>query len=266
MLQDESLKKIVDFPDANEVFPGVDIAGGVCYFLWDKEHSGNCEIINNFKGQVNISTRRLNEFEILIRHGKSVSIIHKIRSLNESTLSEQVSSAKPFGLRTFVRPSEKGDIILKWNGGEGPYKSENVEVGREMIDKWKVITSKVSYDHGGQPDKNGMRRVFSILDILPPKTICTETYLVVGVYEDKKEAFHLANYLKTKFVRFLVAQLSFSQDIFKDKFLFVPIQDFKEAWTDEKLYDKYGLNKDEIVFIDSMIRPMDLTKNDRDYE
>ena len=259
MLNDDRIRKLVDFENASEVFPGVDIAGGVCYFLWERDSHGLCEVTNVRNGEENMSVRALNEFPTFIRHSKAVSIIHKVLAKKERCMSEQVSSAKPFGLRTFVRPQENGDLKLRWNGGEGPYQSKDISIVNEMIDKWKVITSKVSYDHAGLPDKNGMRRVFSIIDILPPKTICTETYLVVGYFDDIQQATNLYNYLRTKFVRFLIAQLSFSQDIFKEKFTFVPMQDFNEPWTDEKLYAKYGLTSDEIAFIKSMVRPMDIT-------
>jgi site-specific DNA-methyltransferase (adenine-specific) len=166
-----------------------------------------------------------------------------------------VSSAKPFGLRTFARPQKRGDILLRWHSGEGPYERSKVPAGQEMIDQWKVITSKVSYDHAGLPDKNGMRKVFSIVDIMPPGTICTETYLVVGSYKDEKSAHNLLAYIKTRFVRFLVSQLAFSQDIFKTKFLFVPQLDMKKRWKDPDLYARYGLTEDEVVFIESKIRP-----------
>jgi len=256
MLNDEQIRKIVDYSDASECFPGVDIAGGICYFFWEKDSSGSCEIVNIHNGQESKSIRKLNEFDTLIRYSSAVSIIRKVQSRNEKSMSLQVSSAKPFGLRTFVRPSKKGDLLLRWNGGEGPFERKNVFVGNEMIDEWKVITSKVSYDHAGQPDKNGMRRVFSIVDILPPGTICTETYLVVGRFKDESKAKKLASYLRTRFVRFLVSQLSFSQDIFKEKFLFVPLLDIDKEWTDDLLYKRYGLTEDEIAFIESMVRPM----------
>ncbi len=122
------------------------------------------------------SVRPLNEFPTLIRHGQAVSIIRKVRAKNEKSMSERVTSRKPFGLATNARPMKNGDLILRWQNGEGPFKREDITVGLEMIDKWKVITSKVSYDHAGQPDRNGMRKVLSIVDILPPGHICTETY------------------------------------------------------------------------------------------
>lgn len=258
MLSDDRIRKIVDYEDASECFPGVDIAGGICYFLWERDSSGPCEVVNKHSGTETVSIRALNEFGTFIRHSQAVPIIRKVLAKKEKNMSIQVSSAKPFGLRTFVRPLRKGDLLLRWNGGEGPYERKKVTIGNEMIDKWKVITSKVSYDHAGLSDKNGMRRVFSIVDVLPPRTICTETYLVVGYYTNEQLAWNLANYLRTRFVRFLVAQLSFSQDIFKEKFLFVPLLDMSMSWTDELLYKRYGFTMEEILFIESKIRPMEL--------
>ncbi len=257
MLGDDRIRKLVDYEDASEVFPGVDIAGGICYFLWERDSRGPCEVTNVHNNETVVSLRLLNEFPTFIRHGQAVPIIRKVLAKGEKSMSEQVSSRKPFGLPTNARPMKRGDLILRWNNGEGPYARKDVMIGTEMIDKWKVITSKVSYDHGGQPDKNGMRKVLSIVDILPPKTICTETYIVAGVFENRVEAERLAQYLRTRFVRFLVAQLSFSQDITKDRFFFVPTLKMNTQWTDDKLYKRYDLTRDEVAFIESKIRPME---------
>ena len=124
-----------------------------------------------------------------------------------------------------------------------------------MIDKWKVITSYVGYDHAGNPGKDGKRKVFNKIDILPPGTICNETYLVINSFKTKKEAENMVGYMKTMFFRFLVSQLMFSHHITKTAYQFVPLQDFSHPWTDEMLYKKYDLDKDEIAFIESMIRP-----------
>ena len=257
MLGDNRIRKIVDFEDASEVFPGVDIAGGICYFLWERDSRGECEVANVHNGERAVSRRPLNEFSTFIRHGKAVPIIRKVLAKNEASMSAQVTSRKPFGLPTNVRPMKRGDLVLRWNKGEGPYNRKDIAVGTDLIDKWKVITSKVSYDHAGQPDKNGMRKVLSIVDILPPKTICTETYIVAGAFKRKNEAERLAAYLRTRFVRFLVSQLSFSQDITKERFVFVPILDMDTDWTDEVLFKRYGFTKDEVAFIESKIRPME---------
>ena len=258
MLSDDRIRIIVDYEDASEVFPGVDIAGGICYFLWNRDSRGPCEVTNIHNDERVVSIRPLNEFQTLIRHGQAVPIIRKVLSKHEISMSVQVTSRKPFGLPTNARPMKEGDLILRWNKGEGLYSRKEISVGVRMINQWKVITSKVSYDHAGQPDKNGMRKVLSIVDILPPCTICTETYIVAGAFDNENEAIQLAKYLRTRFVRFLVSQLSFSQDITKERFLFVPVLDMNVQWTDEKLYERYNLTQDEIAFIESKIRPMEV--------
>lgn len=258
MLNDDSIRKLVDYPDASEVFPGVDIAGGICYFLWERDYSGLCEVKNIYKGDIQESTRPLNEFDTFIRFANAVSIINKVTAHQEPDMSQQVSSRKPFGLATNVRPKKKGDLKLVHWKGKGPYPSDEIDKGEELIDKWKVITSYVSYDHGGQPDKDGKRKVFSKIEILEPKTICTETYLVLGAFNSKKKAKNLRKYISTKFVRFLISQLTYTHHITKKRYKFVPILNMDESWTDEKLYKKYNFNEEEISFIESKIRPMEL--------
>lgn len=260
MLNDSRIKYLVDYTSANEVFPGVDVPGGICYFLWEKDYNGECEISVINKGVTHTSKRALNEFETFVRHGESAEIINRVKAIESTFMNSIVSSRKPFGLATNDRPTAKGDLQLFWNGGIGPYQSSKIAIGKDMIDKWKVVTSKVSFDHGGQPDKDGKRRVLSKIEILPPNMICTETYIVVSHFDHEDSAKNVVSYLKTKFTRFLISQLSFSQDITKERFAFVPMQDFSESWTDEKLYKKYGLTPDEIAFIESMIRPMEITK------
>ena len=257
MLNDNHIRVLVDYENASDCFPGVDIAGGICYFLWDRDNPGLCDVVNVRNNETMHSVRALNEFDTFIRHDQAASIVRKVCAFGEPMMSNMVSSSKPFGLRTFVRPQESGDILLRWQNGEGPYRRDEITVGRELIDKWKVITSYVGYDHAGNPGKDGKRRVFSKIDILPPGTICTETYLVVGSFDTEQEAKKLVAYMKTLFFRFLVAQCMYSHHITKEAYRLVPIQDFSQSWTDEKLYAKYGITDEEIKFIESMVRPME---------
>ena len=257
MLNDNHIRVLVDYENASDCFPGVDIAGGVCYFLWDRYNPGLCDVVNIRNNETMHSVRALNEFDTFIRHDQAASIVRKVCAFGEPMMSNMVSSSKPFGLRTFVRPQESGDILLRWQNGEGPYCRDEITVGRELIDKWKVITSYVGYDHAGNPGKDGKRRVFSKIDILPPGTICTETYLVVGSFDTKQEAKNLVAYMKTLFFRFLIAQCMYSHHITKEAYRLVPIQDFSQSWTDEKLYAKYGITDEEIKFIESMVRLME---------
>ena len=257
MLNDDRIRKIVDYELASDCFPGVDIAGGVCYFLWERDSSGLCQITNVHNGTETITNRALNEFNTFIRHGNAVPIIRKVLSKNEKYMHEQVSSYKPFGLRTFVKPQKTGDIILRWQKGEGPYKRSEITVGTEMIDEWKVISSRSGHEHAGNPDRDGKRRVLSVVDVLPPGTICTETYLVIGSYKKEIQAKNLVAYMKTKFFRFLVSLFMYSHSITKDTYAFVPLLDMSKRWTDEKLYERCKLTKAEVSFIESKIKPME---------
>lgn len=258
MLGDDHIRKLVDYENARDAFPGIDLAGGVCYFLWERDSNGMCEV-TNIAGETLpvVSERRLNEFPTFVRHSAAVPIIRKILTKNEKRMSEQVSARKPFGIPTNGRPENSGDLVLRWEKGEGPYPRSKVQVGTELIGKWKVITSYVGYDHAGNPGKDGRRRVLSKIDILPPETICTETYLVVGAYKTKKEAVNLVAYMKTRFFRFLVAQFMYSHHLTKSAYGFVPVLDVHEEWTDEKLAKRYGLTTNEVTFIESKIRPFD---------
>jgi site-specific DNA-methyltransferase (adenine-specific) len=257
MLNDDRIRKIVDFEDSSDIFPGVSVAGGICYFLWERDYKGPCEIVNMHGDVEAVSERRLNEFNIFIRHGQAVPIIRKVLSRNERRMNEQVSAYKPFGLRTYVKPQRTGDIILHWQKGEGPYKRKDITVGLEMIDKWKVICSRSGHEHAGNPGTDGSRRVLAKTVMLPPGTICTETYLVIGHYATEEEAKNLLAYMKTRLFRFLMSLFMYSHGITKDTFAFIPILDMTKYWTDEKLYKRYGLTKDEIAFIESKIRPME---------
>lgn len=259
MLDDRRIRKIVDYENASEVFPGVDIAGGVCYFLWDRDNLGNCTVANINNNEQVVSVRSLNEFQTFIRHGRAVPIIRKILAMNEKRMNEQVTSRKPFGLPTNARPMDHGDLLLRWNNGEGPYERSEITIGVDIIDKWKVITSYVGYDHAGNPGKDGRRRVLSKIDILPPGTICTETYLVIGAYEDKTQAENLTIYMTSRLFRFLVSQFMYSHHITKDSYAFVPQLDMNTVWTDDILYERYGITQEEIDFIESKIRPMELS-------
>ncbi len=256
MLNDDHMRKLVDYESAKDAFPGIDLAGGVCYFLWERDSIGICEV-TNIAGKTSpvVSERRLNEFPTFVRHSAAVPIIRKVLAKHERRMSDQVSARKPFGIPTNGRPERSGELILRWEKGEGPYPRGKIEVGTELIDKWKVITSYVGYDHAGNPGKDGRRRVLSKIDILPPRTICTETYLVVGAYKTKKEAVNLVGYMKTRFFRFLMAQFMYSHHLTKTAYGFVPVLDVSEEWTDEKLASRYGLTVKEVAFIESKIRP-----------
>lgn len=256
MLGDRRIRKLVDHEDPTVVFPGIDIAGGVCFFLWDRDTPGTCEVTEVRKNGTTSRTRSLDEYDVFVRNGAAIPIMRAVAQRKEPTMNLQVSSRKPFGLTTTVRPGHSGTLRLRWQKGEGPYEDNEVIIGRDMIPKWKVITSYVGYDHAGNPGNDGRRRVFSKIDMLPPNAICNETYLVVGAYDSKVEAENLIGYMQTKFFRFLVSQYMYSHHITKEAYALVPILDMTQEWTDDKLYYRYGLTKSDRQLIESTIREM----------
>ena len=239
MLSDKRIAVLVDYSNSLDVFPNVDVAGGVCYFIWDKTHSGKCKYTNYRNGIETSEYRDLDEFDTFIRYPIAASIVKKVRAKQEATLDQVVSSRKPFGLATNIKPLESGDIKLRFNGGIGLYKRDLISVGTDDISKYKIIISYLTAEHAGQPDKNGQYRILSTMEKLPPDTICTETYLVAGAFDSESEANHYMRYLKTKFVRFLVSLKAMTQHISKAMFNFVPVQDFSKTWTDSELFEKY---------------------------
>jgi len=257
MINDDQLRTIVDYIDARECFPGVDIAGGVCYFLWAKDTHGDCAIKNRLQGAEYESTRPLNEFKTFVRFGPAVSILRKVVAKKEESMTKIISATRPFGLQTKDRPDGKGTLRLVSSAGDGKISVKRVTCGYEMIDKWKVMTSKTSHDHAGQPDKDGKRRVLSRVELLKPNAVCTESYIILGAFDRKTDAVHCLEYAKSRFVRFLVSLLSFSQDITRERFAYVPLQDFREQWDDDRLCRKYKLSDEDVRFMESVVRPME---------
>ena len=260
MLNDKRIKYIKDFIDSKDVFPGVDVSGGVNYFLWSSDYEGPCKYVNVVNGKETTSIRKLNEFNVFPRYNQSLSLIKKVKEKGEKNLSPMISSQTPFGFITTYRGKEKdfaGSIKLYSSSGISYVRKEDVTRHQEWINSYKVIFSKATCEHAGTPDKTGRYRVFSTMRILFPKEICTQSYLVGGVFENSCYAENYLCYLKTAFVRALMLPTLSSQDISADKFQFVPLQDFTKPWTDEELYKKYGLTDEEIQFIESMIRPME---------
>ena len=279
MLEEEKICILHDFMDSKECFNGVEIKGGVCYFLWNREHQGDCEVFSHLQGNVKQSKRPLLEHgaEIFIRSEEQISIFHKVIAKNERVLTEWLNAGRYFGFHTKIEWDK--------NGINGTIQSAD---GKSFYPITKSQTSKNDtkvYIHGGEcwisgetVPRNGVR-ILSYKVLIPrsgnpgfgntitgkpkvsePGTCSSNTYMV-GIPSDrdlnKDEAENLCNYIKTKFVRFLVATKTSTQSTPPDAFQFVPLQDFSHPWTDEMLYKKYGLTEEEIAFIESMIRPME---------
>ncbi len=263
MLSDKRIRSIYDYIDSTECFPGVDVNGGICYFLWEKGYKGWCKYTNVCKGKISTEERNLNEYPIFIRRNEAVSIISKVLKQKEATLSSVggCSPQTPYGFLSTYKGKEKRlhqtDCELLSSKGWSYVERSKVLKATETIDMYKAMFSKLSCEHAGNPDKNGMYRVLSRMELLSPGQICSQSYLIACPSFNKNEAQNTFNYLKTKFVRFLILQTLVGMNISIGNFAFVPWVDFSKPWTDEELYKKYNLSQEEIAFIESMIRPMD---------
>lgn len=258
MLTDRRLSKLVDFENFSEVFPGVDVAGGVCYFLWEKVHSGPCEIVNSKDGVITKTKRELNEFDIFIRNNLAVPIIKKVTEIENPKhyLNKVISSSKPFGIRGFYKPKKTGVLChFAQRVGLKYAAKEDITDRFKFLDKWKLLIPKSPI--AGQTDFS--KPVGFYYDgntrIAKPGECCTETYLVAYASKSKEEVESFKSYLFTKIARFLLLQAVVSQDITREKFMFVPHLDrYDRIYSDEFLRDRWNITDEEWSFIDSKIR------------
>jgi len=260
MLKDKRIKHLTDYADSSECFPGVNIAGGVCYFLWDCNYNGNCEVRNITKGNEFTIERSLSEYHVFVRSNFAIKLIRKIQEKDFKSLSSIVYSSNPFGFRTYVRGESMefpGATKLITSEGIGYVKRHDITKCQEAIDKYNVILTR-AMSGGNKPGSDGKYQIIpSTMRVMLPNEICAETYICIGAFETQEEGLNLHSYLSTMFARFLMLQAMTGIMINKDAFQFVPLQDFSKPWTDEELYKKYGLTDEEIQFIESMIRPME---------
>ncbi len=258
MLNDKSISKLFDYPNSNDCFTNVDIAGGLCYFLWDKEYNGQTTITNYINGELSTDTRGLDAFDILIRDNKAIPILKKVQKLNTSnkTLADRVSSRKPFALPTNYKPKNKGvpcwfiqKIGLKYATEEDVIDSGN------YLNKWKLLVPPAPI--AGQTDftkpigfyYDGNTR------IAKPGECCTESFIIAGAFETEKEVQSFKTYLLTKTVRFLLLQRVVSQHVTKKVFAFIPdLEKYEYTYTDKQLCKLWNITDDEWNYIDRRVR------------
>jgi site-specific DNA-methyltransferase (adenine-specific) len=267
MQNDKRIKTLVDYPKSRDCFPGVDIAGGVSYFLWDRDYNGSCKFISKIRDTETVSERFLDEFDMVLRDNIGIGIVHKIMTANEKMMSSVVLKVSPFGLRSYERgkpKSFKDSVKLISSAGEGFIEKSLVIKNQELIDNYKVCIGYLNPDRAGVNNaSDGKVNVTTKVRILEKNTVVTETYIIPYYSSDYNMVVNSANYIKTKFVRFMIQLTLSSMHIAQKNFSFVPLQDFSKPWTDEKLNKKYGLTEEEVLFIDSMIRPMDFIENEK---
>ena len=259
MLHDDRLRVLVDYPISNDCFSGVEIKGGVCYFLWNRDNRGLCEIKTIENQKINISTRNLLEdgSDVFIRFNDAINIYQKVRKFNEDSFSSLVSARKPFGFEsTFDSFISKGDssFVKIYASKKIGYLTKDFLIPQNFnwVNKFKIFIS-FAYGAGeGYPHQIINKPIFG-----EKNTCCTETYLVIGPFETEEITKNVITYIKTKFFRFLVSLKKISQHATQKVYQFVPMQDFAKPWTDKELYEKYNLTQEEIDFIENMIKPME---------
>ena len=276
MLADDRLRTIADYLSAADVFPGVGLKGGVCYFLWSRDHPGLCEVSTHFKDwPVSTANRSLLEkgADVFIRFNEGLSILKKVVSTetgqSESLLIPEnnrfdrlVSSRKPFALETTFKGSTSkraGDVLIYQNGGTGYVSRKAVPAGAELIDKWKIYVGRAAPGTGNRDTYP--HRILSTPFVGEPNSICSETYLCIGPFDTKIEPESALSYLSCRLTRLLILLHKPSQDTTRKVYTFVPTQDWTKRWTDEDLYAKYGISASKIEFIEKVVRPMDLTSD-----
>ncbi len=276
MLTDKRVRSIDDYLSAADVFPGVGLKGGVCYFLWERDTPGQCRVTTRFKDwPVSTATRPLLEegADIFIRFNEGLSILKKVIAaetqqdksllLPESKRFDRlVSSRKPFGLETKFKgktAERTGDVLVYQNGGTGYTPRSSIGTGTELIDKWKVYVGRAAPGTGNRDTYP--HRIISTPFIGEPESISSETYLCIGPLESKSDAESVLSYLTCRLTRLLILLHKPSQDTTRKVYTFVPMQDWTKQWTDADLYTKYGLTDEEIAFVEKIVRPMDLTSN-----
>jgi site-specific DNA-methyltransferase (adenine-specific) len=260
MIADRRLRAVVDNPKLFDCFPGVEIKGGVNYFLWDRDHDDDCQFSTRIDGKiVSTATRDLREGEgVIVRDNNAASIIHKTVGIRKQagSLEHKVSPRYPFGpslMSNFAgaSPTPFPDSIPLIFGARVEYISEDqITRNQKWVNKWKVLIPKAGDGHG--------REISYVLGepiAVAPGSACTQTYLVAGTFDSAEETKNYANYLTTKFVRFLVLQRKATQDVTPDRFRFVPALDMTRSWSDEDLYAHFGLEDAEVAHIEASIHP-----------
>jgi site-specific DNA-methyltransferase (adenine-specific) len=273
MLKDKRIRVMHDFQDARDCFPGVEIKGGVNYFLWDRDNEGPCRVCSHSGGIITSeATRFLLEkgSTTFIRYNEAIPILKKVQAKKEKSFAELVSANDPFGFDVRVEGSMKrvkpkfkqspfqGAIKFYYNGwrkdGVGYIDAKYVKKNVEWLNAHKLFVAKAVGTGDSKTD--------SIKPFVPENPSCTsETYLVIGPFKSQKVMANALSYIQTKFFHFMVSLKKITQEARRGVYEFVPFQDFNQPWTDEKLYSKYSLTEKEIAFIESMIHPMDLSQN-----
>ena len=278
MLTDGHIRRLQDYPISVDVFPKNGPKGGVCVFLRDRDNAGDCEVTTHFQGESSTMVRPLAEpgSDVFIRYHEGLSFLQKVAAVDgmkagslqlpaDRRFADMVSVRRPFGFASTFRgrsTEAKGDVRLLQKGGLAYVGRNEITTGRPLIDAWKIF---VGFAAPGTGDKDTYpHRIISTPFIGEPGTVCTETYLAIGPFATREEAENALSYMSSRFTRFLILLHKPSQNTTRHVYTFVPTQDWMKRWTDEELFKKYGITEEEQAFLDKVVRPMDLSSEDKD--
>jgi site-specific DNA-methyltransferase (adenine-specific) len=250
----------------------VDLKSGVCYFLWEKQHAGECTA-TLIRGDevVGPTMRKLDDHDVFIRDERAATILKKVFKHKEPSFEDLLTGDTPFGLATNFSEFRQGEprdgevkVYASSNAGRrsGAMKGSLITKNTHLIAAWKVLAPKAGPGSSGGHVLPDM--VLGKPEVAEPNSVCTQTWIVAGPLKSKKQAENVTRYLKTSFARFVVSLRKISQDAMKGVYRWLPQQDWNQDWTDETLYKKYGITKSEIAFINRMVRPLDVSSNSDD--
>lgn len=264
MLADRRICQLVDFVNAADVFPTVGINGGACYFLWDATHESDCQM-TIVKGAevVGPVQRSLGEYDVLVRDTRGLEVLRKVLQRHENSVNTILARDKEFGWTSnfdeFQDSNEVGYVPIHYirsaSRRVGYIARDKVLKSSHLIDTWKLLVPAVG--SGREREKSGVDLVLGPPLIASNPSVCTQSFLFF--HANSREAVEsIRSYYSTRFFRFLVSLRKITQHATHSTYKWVPIQTWDRTWTDAELYAKYGLTDDEIAYIESMIRPMDL--------
>jgi site-specific DNA-methyltransferase (adenine-specific) len=261
MLGDRRMRELVDYPAANDVFPGVEVKAGVCYFLWDAAHDGDCNV-TTIRGEevVGPMARNLGEYDVFVRDGRAMSILHKVQKRGEPSINTILARDKEFGWTSnfdgFYKTKRSGDLPLYYirtmKRDVGYIGRSEVTKSAHLIDKWKVLVPQAYNGGDGVP-----HQIMGKPLIAPSPSVCTQSFLFFYVGSED-EATSLQSYYTTRFFRFLVSLRKITQHATHSTYVWVPMQTWDHIWTDDALYEKYRITKQEQAYIESQVRAMNL--------
>jgi len=265
MLEDRRIRTLVDYPNSAEVFPGVDLKSGVCYFLWDRAHEGDCEVtLIRDDDVVGPHQRRLDEHDVFIRDTRAAGVLAKVLARSEASFVDLLTGDTPFGLATNFKDFRQGEpaedevkVYASSNSGRrtGAMERALVTKNEHLIGSWKVLAPQAGPGNSGGHILPDM--VLGRPSVAEPNSVCTQTWIVAGPFETQDAAASAASYLQTKFARFVVSLRKISQHAMRGVYQWLPQQDWDRRWTDAELYERYELTSDEVDYIESVVKAME---------